>query len=546
VEYAEPNWLLHALLTPNDPALGKQWGLHNTGQTGGVPDSDIDAPEAWDRETGDPSVVLALLDTGVDLDHPDLAGRVLIGHDFVNDDDEAQDDHGHGTFMAGILGALSDNGIGIAGVSWYGQILPVKVMDNTGTGTHADVADGVVYATDNGSDVINLSLGDATSSATLENAIRYAFDRGVVLVAGVGNDNGPVLYPAAYDEVVLGVAATDHHDVRAAFSNVGPEVDVAAPGVDIYSTHWDNTYATKSGTSAATAFVSGLAGLLRSHDPTLTPDQVMTQLKATAQDVNQASLPGEDDALGAGRINAANALTMALAPAQEALVHATITYAYDANGNQVQQTIHKANGNPSEFAYAYDAENRLTQITYPDGSSSAYAYDGLGKRIEAVEDGELTRYLYDGLSAILERDATGQTTAYYTRGLGYGGGIGSIISRQSTVHAPQYFHYDGLGSVTGLTDPTAKLLQTTTYDAFGNVLEQQGAAETPYGFSTKEVSPTSGLVYFGARYYDPRIGRFLTQDPLGMVDGPNLYVYAGNNPISFFDPYGFEKRRFRL
>lgn len=539
VEYAEPNFLIHTLLTPNDLSFTQQWGLNNTGQTGGTPDSDIDASEAWDIETGDPSLVIAIVDTGVDFDHPDLAGKVIPGHDFVNDDDDAQDDHGHGTFVAGIAAAVTDNNTGVAGVCWYSQILPVKVMDSSGTGDHGDVADGIIYAADNGAHIINLSIGDPDPSTTLENAIKYAYDIGVVLVAGAGNDNGPVLYPAAYDGYVLSVAATDHNDERAPWSNYGPEIDVAAPGVNIYSTHWNDTYATKSGTSTSTPFVSGLAGLILSQNPNLTPGQVMNQIKSTCQDVNQASLPGEDDYLGAGRINAYNALAMAIVPPQKEVIHATIEYAYDNNGNQIKKTINKAKGNPSVFNYTYDYENRLITITYPDGTTSEYVYDGVGKRIMSTEESEVAKYLYDGLNAIIERNLSGDTTAYYARGLDYGGGIGSIISAVRGGNT-SYYHYDGLGNVANLTDSAAKTIQSYAYDAFGNILTQKGLVQNPYGFSTKEYNSKSGLIYFGMRYYDPRIGRFITKDPLEMVKGAHPYVYCNNNPINYLDHWGAE------
>lgn len=230
VAYAEPNFLVQAvLLTPNDPSFSQQWALHNTGQTGGTPDSDIDAPEAWDLKTGDPNLRIALVDTGVDLDHPDLAGKVISGRDFENNDDIPQDDHGHGTFLAGIVAAVTDNNTGIAGTSWQGQILAIKALNFLGAGNIADVAEGMVYAADNGADIINLSLGSPNPSSTLEGAVHYAFNKGVVLVASAGNDNGPVIYPAAYETYVLAVAATDHNDNRASFSSFGPEVDVAAP-----------------------------------------------------------------------------------------------------------------------------------------------------------------------------------------------------------------------------------------------------------------------------------------------------------------------------
>jgi RHS repeat-associated protein len=161
------------------------------------------------------------------------------------------------------------------------------------------------------------------------------------------------------------------------------------------------------------------------------------------------------------------------------------------------------------------------------------------QRLTTTEGNATTHFLYDGLNAILERDALGKTQSTYTRGLSYGGGIGGILSALRGSQRSHY-HYDGLGSVTGLTDSASKATQIYTYDAFGNLLTQAGQVQNPYRFSSKEYSPTSGLVYFGARYYDPRIGRFLTPDPLGMIDGPNLYLYAGANPVLFSDPWGLD------
>jgi RHS repeat-associated protein len=233
-------------------------------------------------------------------------------------------------------------------------------------------------------------------------------------------------------------------------------------------------------------------------------------------------------------------------------------YTYDANGNQLEKIILKGHGrhHPEKTTYTYDYENRLTKIAYPAfdkhkgwGSrhaTSEYAYDGLGRRIKAVEDEEITVYLYDGLNPIIERNEDGKTTATHIRGLSYGGGIGSIIS--STRKKPfgrdmptAYYHYDGLGSVTNLTSSQGHAIINYEYDAYGNILKQTGLTSlNPYGFSTKEYSPQSGLIYFGARYYDPRVGRWITKDPLGMVDGPNLYVFVRNNPLNFIDWLGFD------
>ncbi|KJS03901.1 MAG: hypothetical protein VR68_00180, partial [Peptococcaceae bacterium BRH_c4a] len=159
--------------------------------------------------------------------------------------------------------------------------------------------------------------------------------------------------------------------------------------------------------------------------------------------------------------------------------------------------------------YSYDYENRLTGIVHPDGTTSAYRYDGGGRRIQTVEDGVATNFLYDGLNGIIERDNSGTTRAFYHRGLSYGGGIGGIISAHRN-REPTYYHNDGIGAVTGLTDANGALLQSYAYDAFGNALSlpgnihgKRGGIDNPYGFSTKEYNHKSGLIYFGARYYDP-------------------------------------------
>jgi RHS repeat-associated protein len=602
VEYAEPNYMMYAVVTPNDPQFFQQWGLNNTGQSGGTPDADIDAPEGWDVTTGQTSTVMAVVDTGCDLNHPDLQGKFIAGHDFINDDSDPWDDNGHGTYVAGILGASTNNTVGGAGVLWQNQIMPLKVLGSDGSGSYEDVVSAILYAADNGVDVVNMSLGGSDPSDTLLDAMEYAYNAGVVLVSAAGNDNGGVLYPAAYTQFGIAVAATDHNDQRASFSNYGSEVDVAAPGVNIYSTWWDDTYSSASGTSAATPFVSGLAGLLLSQDPALLPAEVEAKLKSTSEDVNIATYPGNDVYLGAGRINAHQAVIQPLIPPAE--VQATVAYEYDKNGNQTKMTVDQ-NGVKKVTAFEYDYENRLTRITYPDTTTSEYSYDGGGRRMRGIEEAVITKYFYDGLNVILERDWNNVTQVRYTRGAGYGGGIGGIISEErrsqnSNNSVTRYYHYDGIGTVTGLSNPLGYLTESFTYDAFGNMLgarnEFRDAATGGYRFSTKESNAKSGLVYFGARYYDPRIGRFITPDPLtwgpdderlfrnnfgnsitviqssilnsrGKIESDindvhkeirqviriiilqygkmlpqitsNRYVYCGNNPVNYIDAYGY-------
>ncbi len=311
VEYAELNYLVYAtpLAPPDDPyyASGDQWNLNNTGQTGGTPDADIDAPEAWEITTGTDDIIIAIVDTGVDLNHPDLNAKIVAGYDFVNNDNNAQDDHGHGTHVAGIAAAETNNATGVAGVSWGAKIMPVKVLDRYGYGTYADVAEGILWAAEHGAKVINLSLGGSSPSNTLRNAVRTAYDDyGCIIAAAAGNGYGNgVDYPAVYTRTIA-VAATDDDDLWASFSDYGPEVDVAAPGVDVYSTYAIDSYGYLDGTSMATPHVAGLAALVWSVNPNLTNDEVRGIIEDSADDLGTL---GRDDYFGEGRINAYQALS---------------------------------------------------------------------------------------------------------------------------------------------------------------------------------------------------------------------------------------------
>jgi thermitase len=323
---AGPDRRVRLCATPNDPYfLTYQYNLSNRGGTLDISGSislemtagaDIKAGPAWDETRGDPAVVIAVLDSGVDMTHIELAGKVVsTGRDFANDDFDATDDNSHGTHVAGVAAADTDNGQGIAGVAWNAMILPVKVVEADGTGLYSWVIEGIIWAVDEGARVINLSLGGDEPDDFLEDACRYAFEKGVIVVAAAGNEDASVVYPAAYDRYVLAVAATDANDQRASFSNTGPEVDVAAPGVYIlgpcpqwYAGEGYLPYLFVSGTSQATAHASGLAALILGVKPWLEPAEVMNIIRYTADDVNKAQKPGRDDELGYGRINMERAL----------------------------------------------------------------------------------------------------------------------------------------------------------------------------------------------------------------------------------------------
>jgi subtilisin family serine protease len=300
----QPEHAVHATRTPRDPYLGRQWGLFKVG-----------APKAWDRETGGTNAVtVAVLDTGVDLAHPDLAGRVTAGKDVVNDDDDPTDDHGHGTHVAGIVAAVANNRVGVTGVSWGARVLAVKVMDQDGTGSDCDIALGLVLAVRDGAKVLNLSIGaDGVDCGTItQDALDYVHDNGALTVVSAGNAaqrKNPTSAPANCGNV-LAVGATGVADRVAPFSTHHPYVGVSAPGVSILSTYWDpkkktHGYATLSGTSMAAPFVAGLAALILSRHKDWTPDEVRTRITATAKDLG---LPGKDDYYGTGRIDAARAL----------------------------------------------------------------------------------------------------------------------------------------------------------------------------------------------------------------------------------------------
>jgi thermitase len=302
VEYAEPNFIAELAYDPNDPyyAYGYQWSLRK-----------IEAPLAWDISPGSPEVIVAVVDSGVATDHPDLKDKLVPGYNFVANSEDVSDDLGHGTHVAGVIAAGTDNSIGIASVSFRTRIMPVKVLNSKGYAKYSDVAKGIIYAADHGAKVINLSLGGYASSYYLQAAVNYAWQKGAVVVAAAGNNNtSRPFYPAACANVIA-VSATDRNDTKASFSNYGSYISVAAPGVGIYSTYWcrgANYYASMSGTSLATAHVSGVAALLFSQDGTRSNAVVRNLIEGTADDLGD---PGWDRYYGHGRVNAYKALRAA-------------------------------------------------------------------------------------------------------------------------------------------------------------------------------------------------------------------------------------------
>jgi len=285
-------------IIPNDTLYSEyQWNL-----------PEIAAEFGWNVSKGSPDIVVAVVDTGVQSDHPDLAGRLVEGINVVDPSSPPEDDVGHGTHVAGIIAAEINNNEGVAGMTWYTKIMPVKVLDSTGAGSTYSVAEGIIWATDHGANIINMSLGNYADAEFLHDALKYAYDHGVLLVAASGNDNTDRPgYPAAYPEVVA-VAATDPDGARAEYSNYGDYIDVAAPGTSIPSTYPGSRYAALSGTSMACPHVAALASLIRAVNPQLGNDEVMELLRRTAKDLGTA---GKDPNFGYGEIDVLSALRTA-------------------------------------------------------------------------------------------------------------------------------------------------------------------------------------------------------------------------------------------
>ncbi len=323
VEFAEPNFLISKQeLTPNDPQFNAQWGLRNTGQSGGLYGSDVNATTAWQTTTGSAATVVAVVDSGIDFTHPDLMNNEwtnphaaesgdLHGWDFVTDNGEIKDEQGHGTAVAGIIAAEGSNSIGVTGVMWRASLMSLRVLDNTGTGDIAGAVEAIDYAVAHGADVINLSWGTSGESVALRDAIERAIRRNVVVVCSAGNDNRDLdttpYYPASFHlSNLISVAASDNSDQLAGWSNWGARsITLAAPGTNILTTQRGGSYWSVSGTSAAAPIVAGIAGLLKTVRP---HGSVAAVAKAIADSVRPTvSLAGKVSTSGVA--NAAGALT---------------------------------------------------------------------------------------------------------------------------------------------------------------------------------------------------------------------------------------------
>ncbi|VAX04940.1 Serine protease, subtilase family [hydrothermal vent metagenome] len=378
IEFVEYNYEIRTLVTPNDPHFDSLWGLHNTQQTGGVFDADIDASEAWDSNTGDANIIIAVIDTGVDYGHEDLAGNMwknpgeiagnlidddgngyvddVHGYDFSNTDSDPFDDHGHGTHVSGTIAGVGNNGIGVVGVNWNAKIMAVKFLGAGGGGYVSDAIDGVIYAVNNGAKILNNSWGGGGFSQALLEVIYAANDAGVLFVTAAGNKgrNNDIrpYYPSSYVAPnMISVAATDHNDQLAVFSSYGAStVHLGAPGVKTLSTVPTgscpmcsrNGYREAKGTSMATPHVSGAAALLLDRMPMLSIGGIKSRLMNSTDQISALS----GVTISGGRLNIAAALaykpniSVTIAPLSQSVLPgetATYTVTITSLGNTTEQ-----------------------------------------------------------------------------------------------------------------------------------------------------------------------------------------------------------------
>jgi hypothetical protein len=407
IEYIQPNYAITLQATPNDTSFNRLWGLDNTGQTGGTPDADIDAPEAWNLATGN-GIIVGVVDTGVDYTHPDLVNNMwknpgeipgdgidndgngyiddVYGYDFHNNDSDPFDDHSHGTHVAGTIAAQGNNNIGVIGVAPNAKIMALKFLDSSGSGFTFNAVRAIEYATMMGANITNNSWGGGGYSQALYDAIKAAGAANQLFVAAAGN-NGKNTdfssnYPSSYDlDNIIAVARTDHNDKLASSSNYGAtSVDLGAPGSNIYSTTPGGKYGTKSGTSMASPHVAGAAALVWSQNPTLTAQEVKDKLLSSVDPV--ASLTGKT--VSGGRLNAFKALSGASGSVE--IVPAAFDYmAGFETGNLASEW--------SKFT-TFDGRVQVTNAYAKSGSYSLLLDD-------AVDGGD-----YSTSAAILHLDAS--------------------------------------------------------------------------------------------------------------------------------------------
>jgi subtilisin family serine protease len=324
--FVEPDGLASAMLTPNDPDFSSQWHLNT-----------IQATTAWGLTTGATSIPIAIIDSGIESTHPDLSLKVLAGWSFLTGTSNTSDTMGHGTAVSGTAAASTDNSLGVAGVAWGNPVMPLVVVDSTGSASYSNIASAITYAADHGARVINISIAGTMASSTLQSAVDYAWNKGVVIVAAAGNSSSSSPnYPAACNNVIA-VSATTSSDALSSYSNYGSWIDLSAPGDSILTTMTGGGYGAWQGTSFASPVVAGVAALVLAERPALSNSALVSLLEQNSDQVGGA---GYSQYFGWGRINAYRAVSAAQSLGSSGdTIPPTVSISSPATGAAVSGTI---------------------------------------------------------------------------------------------------------------------------------------------------------------------------------------------------------------
>jgi len=402
VEFAEVDNFVPPSLIPNDPLFPSEWHL-----------SKISTPAAWDQSTGYSGLIVAVLDTGVDGTHPDLVSEMVAGWNMFDNNSNTADVYGHGTNVAGTIAAAGDNASGVAGVIWNARIMPIRISDLAGYATYSAAAQGLTWAADHGARIANISYEMSTSSAVIS-AAQYFQNHGGVVTIAAGNAGS--LLSAADSPYVLTVSASDPQDLLASWSNRGSIIDVAAPGVGIYTTMRGGGYSGVSGTSFAAPVTAGVAALVLSANPNLTGAQALNIVKASADDLGAA---GWDSLYGTGRVNAASAVALALNSSLVDTVVPNVSFTSPQNGGSAAGTI-------------------TVQVAATDNTSVASVnlkVDGVSAGIDATAP-----YTFSLNTLSLPNCSHSLTaTAVDTAGNAASAGIGIVVNNVTDTTAPVSF-----------------------------------------------------------------------------------------------------------
>lgn len=488
VQYVEEDSIAYAALLPNDPMIGEQWYLGKVGMY-----------NLWDKNFGQNGPVIAVLDTGVFGQHADLQGKMVPGRDFINNDTDPADDHGHGTAVSGVVAANTNNAYGVAGGCPGCRIMPVKVLGANGSGPASAILSGIRHAVDNGATVINMSLSGMSFMQSVQDAIYYAESKGVVVVAAAGNDSsGEIHYPSGFDKVIA-VGATDQNDVTASFSNFGWWVDLAAPGTSFRMLGRSaNTFVLQQGTSFASPLVASVVGVLKTAFP-----------QATRQQINEALVKTTDPccsgrSMEAGRMNANRAYDYLAnlnptpppppPPPPADTTRPVVSVTAPANGtNSTIGTTITMNANASDNVAVTKVEfyNGTTLLTTDTASPYSYAWNTTG---QTAGSKSLTARAYDAAG-------NNQTSAAVTINLTTPTPADTTAPTVSLT-APAANSSVTVGSTVNMTANAADNVAVTRVEFYNGTTLLGSDATSPYSYAWNTTGQTTGSKSLTAKAFD--------------------------------------------